>query len=208
MSTTQPVSVPTLLNQHSTTAQDSSSGRCRILSLWAREAWPWWIQVRTATSRNGDRSKTATTKTATSQNGDKPTRRQPKRRQSWSKRRQGISQNGDNHWSKRRQPLVKTARKTATNLNGDNGTNQINEDDNCNFIRLMNCINIILIIYVVGITIGNKNVIISYPNYISIVFVRNEAICVGSLISVFMRCKPGSRLRMCSNVCYSHLPFV
>ena len=67
------------------------------------------IQVRTATSRNGDnqngdRSKTATTKTATRQHGDKP-----KRRQSWSKRRQGISQNGDNHWSKRRQPLVKTA---------------------------------------------------------------------------------------------------
>ena len=67
--------------------------------------------------------------------------------------------------------------------------------------------NIILILYVVGITIGNKNVImISCPNYISIVFERNEAICVGSLISVFMRCKPGSR--MCSNVCYSHLPIV
>ena len=62
-------------------------------------------------------------------------------------------------------------------------------------------------LYVVGITIGNKNVsMISYPNYISIVFERNEAICVGSLISVFMRCKPGSR--MCSNVCYSHLPIV
>ena len=72
----------------------------------------------------------------------------------------------------------------------------------------MNCINII-ILYVVGITIGNKNVImISYPNYISIVFGRNEAICVGSLISVFMKCKPGSRLRMCSNVCYSHLPII
>ena len=119
-----------------------------------------------------------------------------------------IGQNGDNHWSKRRQPLV-NCDKYCVCQNGDNGTatNQINEDDNCNFIRLMNCINIILILYVVGITIGNKNAImISYPNYISIVFERNEAICVGSLISVFMRCKPGSR--MCSNVCYSHLPIV
>ena len=77
--------------------------------------------------------------------------------------------------------MSKAATKTATNLNGDNGTatNQINEDDNCNFIWLMNCINIILIFYVVGITIGNKNVImISYPNYISIVCERNEAICM------------------------------
>ena len=49
------------------------------------------IQVRTATSRNGDNQN------GDNQNGDKP------------KRRQGISQNGDNHWSKRRQPLVKTA---------------------------------------------------------------------------------------------------
>ena len=43
------------------------------------------------TSHNGDKSRTATT------NGDTSKRRQPKRRQLWSKRRQCISQNGDNY---------------------------------------------------------------------------------------------------------------
>ena len=105
----------------------------------------------------------------TGQNGDKSKRRQPKRRQGNTativvKTATTIGQNGDNHWSIATNIVYV---KTATNLNGDNGTatNQINEDDNCNFIRLMNCINIILILYVVGITIGNKNAImISYPN--------------------------------------------
>ncbi|KAI0220859.1 Phospholipid-transporting ATPase ABCA1 [Lamellibrachia satsuma] len=49
----------------------------------------------------------------TGQNGDKSKRRQPKRRQTKTATR---------HKSKRRQPLVKTATKTATNLNGDNET--------------------------------------------------------------------------------------
>ena len=44
------------------------------------------IQVITATVRNGD-----------NKNGDTPKRRQQKRRQLWSKRRQCISQNGDNY---------------------------------------------------------------------------------------------------------------
>ena len=58
--------------------------------LWAIIDWfrdsEEGIQVITATSRNGD-----------NKNGDTPKRRQQKRRQLWSKRRQCISHNGDNY---------------------------------------------------------------------------------------------------------------
>ena len=120
------------------------------------------------TGQNGDKSKRRQPKrrqiqNGDNQNGDKATRRQTKTativvktatrhkskwRQPLVKTATTIGQNGDNHWSIATNIVyVKTATKTATNLNGDNGTatNQINEDDNCNFIRLMNCINIIIL---------------------------------------------------------------
>ena len=87
------------------------------------------------TGHNGDKSEMATTKTATRQNGDTKTAT------TRVKTATTISQNGDKHWSKRRQALVKTATnfgqngdshlvKTATvvsqrrrNLVGQNGDN-------------------------------------------------------------------------------------
>ena len=55
------------------------------------------VQVRTATSRNGD-----------NKNGDMPKRRHSKTATTRVRTATTISQNGDKHWSKRRQPLVKT----------------------------------------------------------------------------------------------------
>ena len=70
------------------------------------------------TGHNGDKSRMATTKTATSQNGDTKTATTVvKTATTRVKTATIISQNGDKHWSKRRNFLVKTA--TVIGQNGD-----------------------------------------------------------------------------------------
>ena len=74
--------------------------QCRISRIYDR------VPVITATSRNGDMSKRRQSKTATNEVKTVTT----------------ISQNGDNHWSKRRRILVKTV--TIVSQNGDRRTSR------------------------------------------------------------------------------------